>query len=387
MQAAGALRVLLISHTCQSRAEGQPRALELAKFDGIELCVLAPQRFNHYGVWREAEAPEGNEYSFHARRIVLPWLGPAQNYLHWYPSLPRLLRQFSPDVIDLWEETWSLCTAHACWLRNRILPDARIVAETEQNIAKKLPPPFEHMRRYVLKNADFCIGRSDEAISVLRAKGYGGPAASVPNAVDAALFRPLDRAHCRHLLGLPADDFLAGYVGRLVKEKGVFDLLEALVLLSPATRVLFLGDGPARAGLEARAEELGLANRVIFLAQRPQHELPVAMNALDVLVLPSRTTASWKEQFGRVLIEAMACGVPVIGSNSGAIPDVVSEAGLVVPEGDQQALAAALIVLHADPLRRRALGEFGRRQVEEKYTWARVASHLNTIYREVCADI
>lgn len=379
------MRVLLISHTCQSRAEGQPRATELAKFGEIELCVLAPQRFNHYGPWRDVEIPQDPEYSFHARRVCWPWLGPAQNYLHWYPSLPRLLREFRPDVIDVWEETWSLCSAHVCLLRDTILPSAKIVVETEQNILKNLPRPFEALRSVVLKRADFCIGRSEEAVGVLRAKGYNGPAAFVPNAVDAELFHPLPRAECRRELGLPEINFLAGYVGRLVEEKGVFDLLDALVLCAPETQLVFAGDGAAREGLEKRVQELGLSARVLFLPSRPQCQLPVVMNALNVLVLPSRTTRSWKEQFGRVLIEAQACAIPVVGSDSGAIPHVVGNAGLVFPEGEVRALARALEHLHEDESRARALGMCGRRQVEEKYTWARVASHLYAIYREVCS--
>jgi glycosyltransferase involved in cell wall biosynthesis len=375
------MRVLLISHTCQSRSEGQPRARELARFDDIELCLLVPQRFNHFGAWREAEPPEEAAHSFQVQRVRWPWLGPAQNYLHWYPSLPGLLREFQPDVIDLWEETWSLCSAHLCWLANHYLPHARVIAETEQNLLKHLPPPFEYLRSYVLKNADFCIGRSEEAVGALRAKGYSGPALCIPNAVDTELFRPLDRAACRAELKLSG--FVAGYIGRLVIEKGVFDLLEAFALCPPEMRLLFAGDGPARQALQARTRELGLESRVLFLSHRPLHELPRVMNALDVLVLPSRTTASWKEQFGRVLIEAHACAVPVIGSDSGAIPDVVGAGGIIFPEGDSKLLATALTSLQHDPEQSRRLGETGRRQVEEKYTWARVAARLHAVYHEV----
>ena len=102
----------------------------------------------------------------------------------------------------------------------------------------------------------------------------------------------------------------------------------------PQIKIVFAGEGAAREELQTRAQQMGLADRVLFLPPRPQRELPAVMNAIDVLVLPSRTTPSWKEQFGRVLIEAHACGVPTIGSSSGAIPDVIENAGLVFPEGD-----------------------------------------------------
>jgi glycosyltransferase involved in cell wall biosynthesis len=380
------VKVLLISHTCQSLTEGQPRARELTRLGDIELQVLVPQRFNHFGTWREAEIPPTAEFSLKARRAAWPWLGPAQNYLHWYPSLPQILREFPPDIIDLWEENWSLCSAHACWLRNRILPRAKIVAETEQNLGKTLPPPFETLRSYVLRNADFCIGRSEEAVRVLRAKGFTGPAASVPNAVDAELFRPRDHEPCRAALkeyGIESTHFVAGYVGRLVEEKGVFDLVDALLFCPSNVRVLFVGDGPARARLEQHAVEKGLAQRVLFLPYRPLAELPALMNALDILVLPSRTTPRWKEQFGRVLIEAHACAVPAIGSHSGAIPDVIGQGGLVFSEGDARALAKALGELANDPAHAHELGRLGRQQVEQKYTWTRVAERMHEIYCDV----
>lgn len=383
------MRVLLISHTCQSRSEGQPRAAELAQFPDIELRLLVPQRFNHFGVWREAEKPVQShtaqrEYSFLAQRVMWPWLGLAQNYLHWYPGLSRVLRDFQPDIIDVWEETWSLASAHACWLRQRILPHSKIVAETEQNLNKRLPPPFGILRRAVLKHADFCVGRSEEAVGVLRSQGYGGPAAAIPNAVNAELFRPLDREKCRQELGIKG--FLAGYVGRLVEEKGVMDLVEALPFCHAEVKICFAGNGPMREALQARAQELGVGERVIFLPHRPLEELPSVMNALDVLVLPSRTTARWKEQFGRVLIEAHACATPVIGSDSGAIPGVVGEGGIIIPEADVQALAKAIETLRAAPETARCMGQSGRAQVEAQYTWARVAERYREIYLQMMRE-
>lgn len=375
------MRVLLISHTCQSRGEGQPKAEQLARLPDVELCVLTPNRWLHYGQWRAAQRPENASFNFHVGRVMWPWGGPAQNYLHWYPRLDCLLRSFRPDVIDLWEEPWGLVSAHAVLLRNCLLPQARIVLETEQNLDKVLPLPFEKFRSYTLKQADFLVGRSEEAVEVARVKGYEGAAQSVPNAVDAALFRPLNRKQCRRELN--REGFVAGYVGRLVEEKGLMAMIDALPLCQSQTSLLFVGAGPFKEAMETRARELKVSFRVRFLPARPLEELPRIMNALDVLVLPSRTTASWKEQFGRVIIEAHACGTPVIGSSSGAIPEVVGKAGLIFPEGDAAALAWALDELAHDPNRARRMGEIGRARVQEKYTWECVAHQMHAIYQEV----
>lgn len=375
------MRVLLISHTCQNH-EGQPKAWQLAQMPDLELMVLSPDRWFAYGEWKRAVPPQKNApFRYVAGKALWPWAGKGQAYLHWYPGLARLMRSFQPDVIDLWEEPWGLVSAHACWLREHLMPQVKIVSETEQNILKNLPPPFEAFRHYTLQRADFCVARNHEATEVLRAKGFEGETRVVPNAVDAELFRPMNREECRAKLNL--NGFVVGYVGRLVEEKGLMDAVEALPRCAPDVGLLLVGTGEFQEALEKRAQELKLTGRVRFLGARPTSELPSIMNAMDVLILPSRTTRSWKEQFGRVLIEAHACQVPVIGSDSGAIPDVVGQGGLVVPEGDAVAIAQAVETLRLNPAMARAMGEAGRRQVEAHYTWRRVAEKMYAIYQDV----
>lgn len=374
------MKVLLISHTCQSRTEGQPRAQALGQIPGLDLMLLTPDRWMHYGKWRGAHKPLEPSFRFAQSRIALPWLGPIQNYAHFYPALGAILQRFGPDIIDLWEEPWGAVSAQAAWLRDRLLPNAKIVSETEQNIFKSLPPPFESLRSYTLSRADCVVARSSEAAGVARRKGYQGPLEVVPNAVDAELFRPLDREACRRELGLRA--FTVGYVGRLVEEKGLEDLLEALALC-PGVSLLFVGEGDFKPRLEERVRALNLGERVRFEPARPLPELPAVMNAIDALALPSRTTDSWKEQFGRVLIEAGACATPVIGSDSGAIPDVVGQGGLIVPERNPQALAQAMHKLSSDANLCRAMGQAGRAQAESRYTWRRVAEQMHGIYESL----
>ena len=172
------MKVLLISHTCQSRSEGQPRAHELANLPGLELTLLVPDRWKRYGDWRRAQTPIDADFRFVEGKIMWPSSGPGQTYLHWYPALPRLLKQIQPDIIDIWEEPWSLVAAQTCFWRDRVCSGAKIVAETEQNIDKKLPPPFENFRSYVLKRADTLVGRNAEsprnrAPQRLRWPGFG----------------------------------------------------------------------------------------------------------------------------------------------------------------------------------------------------------------------
>ena len=111
--------------------------------------------------------------------------------------------------------------------------------------------------------------------------------------------------------------------------------------------------------------------------------MPDYFRGLDVLVAPSMSRPNWTEQFGRVLVESMACGVPVIGSSSGEIPNVIGDAGLIFPEGDVDGLASALQTLMDDPSRRDEMGARGRSRVLDKFTQARIVDETYAVYCEL----
>jgi glycosyltransferase involved in cell wall biosynthesis len=158
--------------------------------------------------------------------------------------------------------------------------------------------------------------------------------------------------------------------------------LEAVAGL-PAVRLLLVGRGQLETRLRKRAAAPDLQGRVEFAGWVPSEAMPGLYRRMDVLVLPSRTTPNWKEQFGRVLIDAMASGVAVVGSDSGEIPHVIADAGLVFPEGDVAALRERLARLLADPALRQELGRRGRARVLEHYTQARVAQAYLEVYRSI----
>jgi glycosyltransferase involved in cell wall biosynthesis len=372
------MKVLLISHTCQVPNEGQQRAQRLGKLPGIELMVLVPEQWNEYGKYRKSVFPENPSYTFVEQKIRFPWSGPAQWYFHHYPRMAHILRTFRPDIINLWEEPWGFVSAHTTWLRNRVLPSAKIVIETEANIERHHPFPFTSFRRYTHRHADFAVTRQTEGIGVLRAFGYEGPAKFIGNGVDGEMFRPMDRAVCRKAAGVKG--FVAGYVGRIIEQKGLMESIEALASCPADVNLLFVGGGVYQPALEARVAELGIGDRVKFVPPQPMDKLPALMNAMDVLLLPSKTTRTWKEQFGRVIIEAQACGTPVIGSDSGGIPEIVDGGGLIVPEGDVNAIAQAMMRLRDTPGLAAELGERGRRQVHQRYTWERIAEQMRDVY-------
>jgi glycosyltransferase involved in cell wall biosynthesis len=144
------------------------------------------------------------------------------------------------------------------------------------------------------------------------------------------------------------------------------------------------GTGSAEPALQALANELGIAAQIVWCGGLASTAMPAFYRHLDLLVLPSRTTPTWKEQFGRVLIEAMSCAVPVIGSTSGEIAQVIGDAGLLFNEGDVSALRAHLQRLLDNRAERVAWGAAGRRRVLAQYTMASVAERTVALYQRLC---
>jgi len=169
---------------------------------------------------------------------------------------------------------------------------------------------------------------------------------------------------------------VVGFVGRFVEEKGCRFLMSVLDRLQEPWRALFVGAGPLESDLRAWTRRHG--DRVAIETTVRHDDVPAYLNAMDVLCAPSQTTAWWREQFGRMLIEGFACGIPVVASDSGEIPHVIGNAGLVVREGDVDAWTQAVARLLADPALRADLGQRGRERAVSAFAWPVVArQHLD----------
>jgi glycosyltransferase involved in cell wall biosynthesis len=360
------------------KSVGRLRYQPLVGRDDLDLTLLVPEVWREYGSAYRADPADGD---LHVHIAPVRWSegGPAKWYLHHYKALGKILKETQPDVIHLWEEPWSLVALQAMWLRDRLLPHAALVLETDQNIHRKLPFPFEWIRKLTLRKTDLLIARQAEAESTSRACGYQGPARFVGYGVDEEIFYPDPSAEARWDLGM--DGFVIGYVGRLVREKGLFDILDAMSHCDTGVHIALMGSGADRDALAAHAKQLGIENRVRIIDPQPPAKVGAFMRSLDVLALMSRTLPTWKEQFGRVIIEAQACGTPVIGSSSGSIPEVVGEGGWIVPEGNPLALAELLMRLRNDADEVKQKAKLGVANVAKNYTYARVGEQLIDVYR------
>jgi glycosyltransferase involved in cell wall biosynthesis len=327
--------------------------------------------------WREPDGrrvtfePSTDHVSSYDLRVEPIWFNGSYHLFLW-PWLGRVLREVRPDLVHVDEEPYNLATAHGVWLARRL--GAACLFFTWQNLLRRYPPPFAWFERSVFTHSAFAIAGSQEAMRVLRAKGYCGPGAVIPQfGVDPDLFRP---AACPRR-GAP----VIGFISRLVEEKGLLVLLRALAELPGDWRLHVVGSGPLESRARREAARLGFAERVTWERAVASTLVPERLRTFSVLVQPSLTRQRWKEQFGRAVMEAMACGVPVIGSDSAEIPNVIGDAGLIVPEGDPLALRLALGRVLADPALRQELARRGRARVLDHYTHSRIAERTVAAYQ------
>ncbi|MBN1993425.1 MAG: glycosyltransferase family 4 protein [Anaerolineae bacterium] len=383
------MKILMLSKACIVGAY-QKKLEEMAALDDVDLTVVVPPSWDdpRGGVRLEKVHTQGYEM------IVSPMVFNGNYHFHFYPKLRQIVRRIRPDVFHIDEEPYNLATFQAMRLARSA--HAKTVVFSWQNLLRRYPPPFSFMESYVLKHANALLVGNSEAGQVWQRKGYRGPIYLIPQfGVDPAIYyrhqRPLRRER-RSIVEYrsarrPSQPALAiGYVGRLVEEKGLEVLfLAASKLVGPWT-IQILGDGPERERLEKMGQWLGISGRVTFDQKMPTHHLPHYFSGLDILVLPSLSRANWKEQFGRVLIEAMACDVIPVGARSGAIPEVIGEAGLTFAEGDVEELRAQLqsLIDHVDL--REELRSRGRQRVVENYTQAAVAQNTAKVYRDILGE-
>jgi len=343
---------------------------ELARLKDIELTLIVPTK------WQKTRLEEKSckEYKIIPGKIILNGF----NHFHWYSELAEVVRQIRPDIIHIEEEHYSLVTHQAIRLAKKY--NAKCMFVSLQNIYKVYPFPFSWIERYNLENADYAVAASEEIKDILVRKGFGKDRLSVvPYGVDHLIYCRMEMPELKSELRL--DNYTIGYLGRLVKEKGIMDLLEAVSQLKCKVNLLFVGNGELRNKITVEGRLLGISEQIRIVDTIPSSRVPEYLNCMDCLVLPSRTTKKWKEQFGRVLIEAMACEVPVIGSDSGEIPNVISDCGLIFKEGDVNDLASKLELLINDYDLRVELAERGRQRVLNNFTQEKVAKETYKIYQ------
>lgn len=341
-----------------------------------------PSRSSRFGTWAvyartPAQETRHDLAVYHPRYAVIPKIGMSlAPWLLYRATLPMMRRLCAgparPDAID----------AHyvypdgvaATWLGRALgLPVVITARGTDVNLIPEYRIPRYLIQGAIhdsaalitvsaaLKQALLELGAPQDKVTVLR------------NGVDTELFRPpRDRGQARAALGLYGPTLMS--VGLLIDRKGHHRIIEAMAALQDYT-LLIVGEGPERARLTALIDRLGLSDRVRLLGARPHNELPALYGAADALVL-----ASTREGWANVLLEAMACGTPVIASNIWGNPEVVRapEAGLIMPHNTVEGIIAATRALFAALPDRAAT-----RRYAEPFSWDETTAGQIELFRRI----
>jgi glycosyltransferase involved in cell wall biosynthesis len=374
-------RILSVSHSYVV-ALNRRLAHELVKSgrEGWEFTAVAPRSFEGDLRFIPAE-PETTRTGLQLEQVGV--LGSRSPHLFLYGVRLREFLNQRFDLVHAWEEPYVLAGSQiAAWTPRA----SKLVFWSFQNIAKNYPPPFGVLERFAVQRSDGVIPGGITVAQTLATKAsYSGRIKrTLTLGVDVDLFAPSPErgTATRGRLGwVDHEPSVVGYLGRFVEEKGLPLLCRVLERTSQPWRALFVGGGPLEIGLRRWADRYG--DRVRIVTGVPHDEVPEYLNAMDVLCAPSQTTPTWREQVGRMLLEALASGVPVIGSSSGEIPHTIGDAGLLVGETDEDAWGLTLERLLADPEERRRLAASGLERAHAKFAWPVIARGYLRVFEEI----
>jgi L-malate glycosyltransferase len=387
------MKILIASHSyivdlnCEKL-----RALAKIK-PGIEVTVVVPKTWKPGGIQNKSIT---TQYRDEGNFKIVPISNFSQNHqglLTFGTDLISLFRKFRPQIIQVEQGSRGLAYTEMIVLNQLLGLKAKNIFFTWWNLPYQLKFPINLLEQYNLNHSHGIICGNQDGAEIFREKGYQKPIKVMPQlGVDEQLFTPQPQPELAQKLGIKSDDFLVGFVGRFVPEKGLFTLLQALLKISNKSwKLLLLGRGELQAELIKFTQENHISERVIIIESVPHNEVANYINLMNTLVLPSETTykfktltaVGWKEQFGHVLIEAMACKVPVIGSDSGEIPHVIGDAGLVFPEGNIPELANCLGQLIENPHLAESMGKNGYEKAMNQYTNQALAKQQFEFYQEI----
>ena len=387
------MKILVVSHSYIVDLNCE-KLRELARLEPeIEVTVVVPRRWRPGGV--QNKIIETQPYQEDLFRVV-----PISNYsennqglLTFGVDIIPLLRQFRPQIIQVEQGAKALGYAQLITLNKLLNLKAKNLFFTWWNLPYELKFPVSLLESYNLRNTDGLIAGNQDGAKILQQHGYQGLIKVMPQlGVDENRFRPQSQPELRSQFNIQPDDFVVGFVGRFVEEKGLITLGLALSNLKKYPwKWLLLGRGSLQPILMEKAAEWGIKDRLIWVETVAHDEVPRYINLMNTLVLPSETNnqfqtltaVGWKEQFGHVLIEAMASKVPVIGSNSGEIPYVIKDAGLIFPEGDVEALKNCLVSLMEQPSLAENLAQLGYERAMNHYTNKALARQQLDFYKQL----
>jgi len=359
---------------------------------GLAGHVIAPEEMAVSTIYHPTGKFSGTELDLTSSPLTFHFLSaPQQDALrHGFDPVPlkKLLRQIQPDYIWVHEEFFQPITLQILW-HCRFHRGPRIIAYAAHNHSPR-PHPLFYARWPLVSRSRlrhlFLWPRLDGVAACATKAAECARRLGVPKKVPIVVnylpvWGPEEASPAGATLPWAKGNgtFIVGFAGEITEQKGWKVLLRAMEQLPENFKVALVGDGEQGVELQEWLQRPGLLSRAHFSGPLPYEILLAAYPHFDVVVLPSVTLPHSVEQFGRVLAEAMACGVPVIGSDSGAIPETIGDGGLTVPEGDPQALAQAIQKVTADQDLRDELVRKGRKRFRQHYSCAAYVKSLGKL--------
>ncbi|PKL92053.1 MAG: hypothetical protein CVV21_04710 [Candidatus Goldiibacteriota bacterium HGW-Goldbacteria-1] len=348
------MKILFVSHSSVLQYHQQKLCLMAEKF-GAEIILVTPPYWPEGGI--DAPVYTGNQsITYETGKTVMI----KKRFFHLYLNAYDIIKKHNPDIVYLEEEPFVAVTWQ--FIKAAKKAGKKTVFFTWENIHRSYNFIYNKIEKYCLKNADAAVAGNKEAADILKVKGFVNPLEVIPQyGLNISDFSPA----CGFGSGIKE----AVYIGRLTEEKGMDTLIEAVSKVKDINlNLVGTGNEEYVNTLKNSAAKLNISERVIFHGYMDRAQLNECIKNMQVLILPSVTTEGWKEQFGRVLIEAFASKIAVIGSDSGEIPNVIGDAGLIFREGNPFGLAEAIEKLQNNKELFNSLVEKGYKRVSENYT-------------------
>ncbi len=376
------MRILIIDNLAVASSRRHLYRL-LSKHIKEPIHMLVPESWREQGIITYCE----EEKDYNLKIYESPFIFGYRHQRIVYLKLKKIIFTVKPDIIFINSEPENFNTFHLVRTVKKYFPNTKLACASWRNIDYRSNPyPYKFgwinhlIENYNKKRIDICIAHSPSAKLILEQIGnwkvvFISPALNLKD----YLFQP-------KTLNESSNKFIIGYIGRLAQEKGVDILIRAISRLNVNAHGMIVGDGKEKENLKILARNLKIENRITWYDAVSYMEVPKLVRQFDILVLPSRNTKIWKEQFGRVLIEAMALGVPVIGSNSGDIPNVIGECGLIFKENDYEELANSIKRLTDDSDLLKTLVNRGREKIEKEYSLEMVSQQMIDIFHKLLID-
>lgn len=379
------MRVLVVSHTYISPINRDKWKILARDHKDLVVMVVFPKHWPTCLFTHQADIG-ADEQSDNCTFVALDTVKEGNEILYRYVHRPfyDLVQSFKPDLIHVEQGGGALSYFQTNLYSRWLYPKAKSVFFTWLNWTPQYSlkhrlflAPLEKIN---LAYSHGAIVGNHDAQDLLRQKGFVKPILVLPQlGINADIFRPYQQQSER------ATKYIC-YVGRIIPEKGIFNLANAFVKLSDNFKdwnLLFVGKGPASEDLRNFITTHHMENRIQVSEPVAHENIAYLLNTIDILVLPSYDTATWREQFGHVLIEAMGCKVPIIGSDAGEIPHVIGSCGLVFKQRNEQALLEQLTALMQDEALRKKMGELGYQRVHANYRHESIADKTYAFWQEL----